>query len=151
MSDTTRYIGLKIISNLNNTILVRKFKRTNTWTIPHTIVPEKANIFSYINKVLAGVSVNKEFKIISAISIFEHDIVDELWNPMKQDYTPHTYKITIYELKYSGAMFVTPATNMLDIYSEGRWIPLSCLKTLRPVNRVTDTFCLMLENKTCEA
>jgi len=150
MDNLVTFLALRVFNPAREKILIRRFKRTQVWSIPVIeIKPVDDDPMNHIERALNDVKVRPSFKMIAAIPIITMDEEDLIWNEGVRDYLPKIFRSVIYELQYDG--FVCPGlpASLTKSYDLMRWVEPDVLKSMTKLNRPTDILSKMMEKETC--
>lgn len=149
MDNLVTFLALRVFDQPREKILIRRFKRTQVWSIPVIeIKPVDDDPMNHIEKALNEVKVRPSFKMVAAIPIITMDEEDQIWNEGVRDYLPKIFRSVIYELQYEGFVCHSLPASLTN-YDMMRWVDPGHLKNMSKLNRPTDILSKMMEKETC--
>jgi len=150
MDNLVTFLSLRIFNPTRSTLLIRRFKRTQVWSIPVIeMEPADDDPMNHLDECMERLVLSKTFNLIAALPIITLDEEDQIWNEKLRDYLPKVFRSVIYDIQYEGHIRRGVPTDHMGSYDMFRWVTPISLNSMVKLNRPTAALGKLMEKESC--
>jgi hypothetical protein len=135
------FLGLQINNYMDKAILVRRFKRSGVWTIPHISFDGEicGTPLNYIERITNTLTtIGGAIELISLIPVVSKVYSSKVWDNFMQKEVNALNKLIVYNMKYKGIVSPNVVSSYNHFYDHSSWLPFESLNTVANTNPITE-------------
>lgn len=137
---TKTFLALKVMDYIGRHILIRRFKRSRSWTLPMISFNGElpTNPFYHVDKIIDSIaSIGGGLEIKSLLPVVNKVHHVKVWDDQVRDYILEKRRIIIYEIYYKGIISPNVTSSHAHYYDISNWSTIKSLKSLVNINDTT--------------